>query len=49
MGAMGMNAKRKEKRRRHAKARKAAREATAVSAAERPQPARRAAAQSGNR
>jgi hypothetical protein len=47
MGAMGMNAKKKDKRRRHAKARKAAREAIAATAAERPQPARRAPA--GNR
>ncbi|HTT96833.1 MAG TPA: hypothetical protein VMF58_02200 [Rhizomicrobium sp.] len=42
MGAAGMNAKRKEKRRRHAKARKASREKIDANAASRPQQPRRA-------
>jgi hypothetical protein len=42
MGAAGMNAKRKEKRRRHAKARKASREKIEANAASRPQQPRRA-------
>jgi hypothetical protein len=48
MGAAGMNAKRKEKRRRHAKTRKAAAERTAANAESRPQQPRRAAP-AGNR
>jgi hypothetical protein len=48
MGAAGMNAKRKEKRRRHAKTRKAAAERTAANAEARPKQPRRAP-QGGNR
>jgi hypothetical protein len=42
MGAMRMNAKRKDRRRRHAKTRKLAREAAAATEESRKQPARRA-------
>jgi len=48
MGAAGMNAKRKDKRRRHAKTRKAARERIEANASSRPQQPRRAP-QGGNR
>ena len=48
MGASGMNAKKKDKRRRHAKSRKAAREAVAASTESRPQPPRRAVAKSAS-
>jgi len=48
MGAAGMNAKRKEKRRRHAKTRKASRDRIAANTENRPQQPRRAP-QGGNR
>lgn len=49
MGAMGMNAKKKDKRRRHAKTRKASREVMAANAESRQQQPRRAPSQSSNR
>jgi hypothetical protein len=49
MGAMGMNARRKDKRRRHAKARKASKEAAAANVESRSQQPRRAPAQPTNR
>jgi hypothetical protein len=48
MGAQGKNAKKKEKRRRHASSRKISREAAATAVEGRPQP-RRDTARSGTR
>jgi hypothetical protein len=49
MGSMGMNAKKKDKRRRHAKERKASKEVTAANAESRAQQPRRAPAPPANR
>ncbi|HEY5338772.1 MAG TPA: hypothetical protein VIJ85_11240 [Rhizomicrobium sp.] len=47
MGASGMNAKKKDKRRRHAESRKIRREAAATVAESRPQPRRPSANKAG--